>query len=130
MSPRYAVQFHAVPALLNDLEERGLLATTMVLAFGEMGRTPKANLAKYGREHWAPAQFVLVAGGGFKAGQVIGATDKDAAYVKDREYRVASLGKTIYHLLGLDPDHELHGADGRPLKLITEDVPLIKEALA
>ncbi len=120
----------AVPALLTDLEERGLLDTTMVLAFGEMGRTPKANLKKYGREHSVPAQFVLVAGGGFKPGQVVGATDRDGAYVKDKEYRVGSLGKTIYHLLGLDPDHELHDADGRPLKLITEDVPLIKEAIA
>jgi hypothetical protein len=72
---------------------------------------------------------VLAAGGGIKPGQVVGSTDKDAAYVKDREYKIASLGKTIYHLLGLDPDHELKGSDGRPLKLITEDVPLIKEVL-
>jgi len=121
---------HAVPSLLTDLEERGLLDTTLVLAFGEMGRTPKADLKKYGREHWAPSQFVFVAGGGFKSGQVVGATDKDGAYVKDKEYKLASLAKTIYHLLGLDPSHELHGTDGRPLKLITEDVPLIKEALA
>lgn len=121
---------HAVPSLLNDLDERGLLDTTMVLAFGEMGRTPKAQLSKYGREHWAPSQFVMVAGGGFKPGQVVGSTDKDGAYVKDKEYRIASLGKTIYLLLGLDPDHELHGTDGRPLKLITEDVPLIKEVIA
>jgi hypothetical protein len=121
---------HAVPALLNDLDDRGLLETTLVLAFGEMGRTPKANMAKYGREHWAPAQFVFMAGGGVKPGQVVGATDRDAAYVKDKEYRIASLGKTIYHLLGIDPDHEEAGADSRPLKLITEDVPLIKEVLA
>jgi hypothetical protein len=120
---------HAVPALLTDLAERGLLDTTLVLAFGEMGRTPKANLAKYGREHWAPAQFVLMAGGGTRPGQVVGATDRDGAYVKDREYRIGSLGKTIYHLLGIDPNHELPGSDGRPLKLITEDVPLIKEVL-
>jgi hypothetical protein len=120
---------HAVPALLNDLAERGLLETTLVLAFGEMGRTPKANMAKYGREHWANSQFVLMAGGGTRAGQVVGATDRDAAYVRDREYRLGSLGKTIYHLLGLDPDYELHGTDGRPLRLITEDVPLIREVL-
>jgi hypothetical protein len=120
---------HAVPALLNDLCERGLLETTLVLAFGEMGRTPKANMKNYGREHWAPAQFVLMAGGGVKSGQVVGATDKDAAYVKDKEYKIASLGKTIYHLLGIDPNHELSGTDSRPLKLITEDVPLIREVL-
>ncbi len=128
--PHLASFDHAVPALLTDLQERGLLDTTLVLAFGEMGRTPKANLAKYGREHWAPAQFVFAAGGGIRPGQVVGATDRDGAYVKDREYRIASLGKTIYHLLGLDPDHELPGSDGRPLKLITEDVPLIREVIA
>jgi hypothetical protein len=120
---------HAVPALLTDLAERGLLETTLVLAFGEMGRTPRANMKNYGREHWAPAQFVFAAGGGIRPGQVVGATDRDGAYVKDREYRIASLGKTIYHLLGIDPDHELPGADGRPLRLITEEVPLIREAI-
>jgi uncharacterized protein (DUF1501 family) len=129
-TPHLASFDHAVPALLTDLADRGLLDTTLVLAFGEMGRTPKANMAKYGREHWAPAQFVLMAGGGVKPGQVVGATDKDGAYVKDKEYKLASLGKTVYHLLGIDPEHELSGADSRPLKLITEDVPLIKEALA
>lgn len=118
-------------SLLEDLDDRGLLETTIVVALGEMGRTPKARDTKsFGRDHWAHAQFVLVAGGGFKAGQVVGATDRQAAYVKDKEYRVASLGKTLYHLLGLDPDHELMTPDDRPLKLITEDVPLIKEALA
>jgi hypothetical protein len=129
-TPHLASFDHAIPALLTDLEDRGLLETTLVLAFGEMGRTPRANMARYGREHWAPAQFVLMAGGGVRPGQVVGATDRDAAYVRDREYRIGSLGKTIYHLLGLDPDHELSGADERPLKLITEDVPLIREALA
>jgi hypothetical protein len=122
----------ALSSLLEDLAERGLLETTAVVATGEMGRTPKvgSGKGKYGREHWAPAQIVLVAGGGFKPGVVVGATDRDAAYVKDNEYKVTSLGKTLYHLLGLDPDHELYTPDNRPLKLITEDVPLIREVLA
>jgi hypothetical protein len=121
----------AFASLLEDLDERGLLDTTLVIATGEMGRTPKVATGKpYGREHWANSQIVLVAGGGFKPGVVLGATDQDAAFVKDKEYKVASLGKTLYHLLGLDPDHELLTPDNRPLKLITEEVPLIKEVLA
>lgn len=121
----------AFSSLLEDLDERGMLDSTIVIATGEMGRTPKTAPGKpYGREHWAASQIVLVAGGGFKPGVVVGATDQDAAYVKDKEYKVASLGKTLYHLLGLDPDHELFTPDNRPLKLIVEDVPLIKEVLA
>jgi hypothetical protein len=122
----------ALSSLLEDLAERGLLETTAIVATGEMGRTPKvgSQKGKYGREHWAPSQIVLVAGGGFQPGVVVGATDRDAAYVKDREYKVTSLGKTLYHVLGLDPDHELVTPDNRPIKLIVEDVPLIKEVLA
>jgi len=130
-TPDLACLDHALSALLEDLEDRGLLETTLVVALGEMGRTPKVGQGKpYGREHWANAQFVLLAGGGIKPGQVVGATDNQAAYVKEKEYKVASLGKTLYHLLGLDPDHELYTPDNRPLKLITEDVPLINEVMA
>lgn len=117
-------------ALLEDLEERGLLDSTMVVVLGEMGRTPKMNKnGAAARDHWAAAQFVLVAGGGFQRGQVIGATDAQAARVKDCEYKIASLGKTIYHLLGIDPNRELYTTDNRPLKLIVDDAPLIKEAI-
>ncbi|OAI48994.1 hypothetical protein AYO44_00915 [Planctomycetaceae bacterium SCGC AG-212-F19] len=120
----------AMSSLLEDLDQRGLLDTTMVVALGEMGRTPKASRPIYGREHWAAAQFVFVAGGGWRRGAVVGATDAQAAYVKNKEYKVGSLGKTIYHLLGIDPEHELYTTDNRPMKIITEDVPLIKEAIA
>ncbi|MFN4261902.1 MAG: DUF1501 domain-containing protein, partial [Gemmataceae bacterium] len=121
----------ALSALLTDLDERGLLDTTLVVACGEMGRTPGfEGKDGYGRGHWAPAQIVLMAGGGCKRGTVVGATDAKAAYVKDNEYKVTSLGKTIYHLLGIDPDHELYTTDNRPLKIIAEDAPLIREAIA
>ncbi len=121
----------ALPALLTDLDQRGLLESTIVMALGEMGRTPETSKGKkYGREHWAHAQFVLVAGGGFAGGRIVGTTDANAAYVDDNHFKVASLGKTMYHLLGINADYELYTSDNRPLKLITEDVPLIKEALA
>ncbi len=122
----------SMSALLEDLEVRGLLETTVVIAVGEMGRTPHPE-GTYGtsaRGHWGAAQFALVAGGGFRGGQVVGSTDARGAAVRTNLYRAASLGKTLYHLLGIDPDHELYTTDNRPLKLITEDVPLIREVIA
>ncbi|GBD36154.1 hypothetical protein HRbin36_01275 [bacterium HR36] len=120
----------ALSALLTDLDDRGLLDSTLVVACGEMGRTPYfQGKDGYGRDHWAAAQFVFVAGGGFRRGAVVGATDAKAAYVKDKEYKVTSLGKTIYHLLGIDPDRELYTTDNRPIKIIAEDAPLIREAI-
>jgi hypothetical protein len=119
----------AVAALLEDLSERGLLDSTIVTVLGEMGRTPKINKSA-GRDHWGTAQSVLVAGGGFKGGTVVGATDRKAAYVVDKKYKVESFGRTIYHLLGIDPDQELYTTSNRPMKLILEEAPLLKEALA
>jgi hypothetical protein len=93
-----------------------------------MGRTPKINSGA-GRDHWGTCQSVLVAGGGFKGGTVVGATDDKAAYVVEKRYKVESFGRTIYHLLGIDPDQELYTTANRPMKIILEDAPLIEEAL-
>lgn len=119
----------ALASLLEDLDERGLLETTIVTLLGEMGRTPKINKSS-GRDHWGTCQSVLVAGGGFKGGTVVGATDKIAAYATDRYYKVESFGRTLYHLLGIDASQELYTTSGRPMKIILEDAPLIHEALA
>lgn len=120
---------NAVASLLEDLSTRGLLDKTIVAVLGEMGRTPKINKDS-GRDHWGTCQSVLLAGGGFKGGCVVGATDKHAAYAADRYYPVESFGRTLYHLLGIDPDQTMYALDNRPLKLIVEDAPLIREALA
>jgi uncharacterized protein (DUF1501 family) len=120
---------NAVASLIEDLDDRGLLDRTIVAVLGEMGRTPKIN-KKAGRDHWGTCQSVLVAGGGFARGTVVGATDEQAAYVTDRYYKVESFGRTLYHLLGIDPDQFLYSTENRPHKLIVEDAPLIKEALA
>ena len=118
-------------ALLTDLDERGLLDTTIVLALGEMGRKPKCGTdAKAGRDHWDYAQFVLAAGGGFKRGCIVGATDKLGEQVTDNFYKIESFGRTLYHLLGIDADTLVRTQGGRPIKLIAEDAPLVKEALA
>jgi len=118
-------------ALLNDLSERGLLESTIVLALGEMGRHPKCGTQKNaGRDHWDYAQFILAAGGGFKGGAIVGATDKHGSQVTDKFYKVESFGRTLYHLLGIDPDTIVTTRSNRPVKLIAEDAPIIKEAIA
>jgi hypothetical protein len=127
-------KFDAVIAsLLEDLHERGLLKTTIVTVLGEMGRNKIYKDPAYsgppGRDHWGTTQFVLVAGGGFKSGMVLGKTDKTSLRVVENQYSPISYGRTLYHLLGIDPDKELYTADGRPMK-ISMDAPLIKEVIA
>ncbi|MBM3979682.1 MAG: DUF1501 domain-containing protein [Planctomycetes bacterium] len=120
-------------ALLDDLDTRGLLDSTIVLALGEMGRKPRIDNPKSagaGRDHWDYAQFVIAAGGGFNRGCVVGSTDKLGERVKDNFYKIESFGRTLFHLLGIDPDTVVHTPANRPVKLIVEDAPLIKEALA
>jgi len=120
----------ALSALLDDLEERGLLESTVVLALGEMGRKPKCGTdAKAGRDHWDYAQFVLAAGGGFRRGEVVGATDKLGEQVTDKFYKVESFGRTLYHLLGIDASKRVRTHNQRPVSLIAEEAPLIKEAI-
>lgn len=118
----------AVASLIEDLDASGLLKKTIVLVLGEMGRTPKIN-KDAGRDHWGTCQSVLVAGGGFKGGTVVGATDKNAGYVTDRYYKVESFGRTLYHLLGIDPYQTVYSIENRPHRLIGEEAPLIREAL-
>lgn len=121
----------ALSTLLEELDERGLLETTIVLALGEMGRKPQCGTQQgAGRDHWDYAQFVLAAGGGFRRGAVVGATDKLAEQVTDGLYKVESFGRTLYHLLGIDPDTVVNTLNNRPVRLIAEDAPLIREALA
>jgi hypothetical protein len=117
-------------ALIQDLEDRGLLDTTIVLALGEMGRMPRCGTAAgAGRDHWDYAQFVLAAGGGFRKGAVVGATDRRGEQVADAFYKVESFGRTLYHLLGIDPDTVVMTTNNRPMRLIMEDAPIIREAI-
>lgn len=103
-------------ALVNDLEERGLLDETLVVMMGEMGRTPRIN-ASAGRDHWSMAQTVIFAGGGIKPGQVIGATDKTASYPTSDPVSVNDLLCTIHELMGIDPTTHYQGPLGRPVPL-------------
>jgi hypothetical protein len=114
----------AYSALLTDLAERGLLDETLVVAAGEFGRTPKINSAA-GRDHWGKCQSVLLAGGGIRGGQVYGASDGQAAFVKDSPVAPEDLLATIYHAFGLPPDSEIHDRENRPHRL-TEGKPVLK----
>jgi hypothetical protein len=103
----------AFPAFVEDLHQRGMLETTLVVAVGEFGRTPKmgqftqsGNTQKTGRDHWPHAFTALLAGGGVRGGQVYGATTRDGGYVADRPVTPADLTATVLHHLGIDQTHE------------------------
>ena len=103
------------PTFLNDLEQRGLLDTTLVVAVGEFGRTPKlgeftqsSNTKATGRDHWPHAFTALLAGGGVRGGQVYGSTTRNAGHVDTRPVTPADLHATIYHHLGIDTQQTYH----------------------
>ncbi|MDB4638043.1 MAG: DUF1501 domain-containing protein [Planctomycetaceae bacterium] len=108
----------ALPELLTDLEERGLLDTTLVCWFTDFGRTPNINSAT-GRDHWASAGFAIMAGAGIPGGSVLGATDEEGGQVVQNEYLSEDLGATIFRKLGLPSDLHVHAPDGRPVRLNT-----------
>jgi uncharacterized protein (DUF1501 family) len=107
--------------LLNDLDDRGLLESTLVITAGEFGRTPKINKEKRGpgRDHWGRCFSLTLGGGGVKTGRVIGASDNYGAVPTERPVSVADFVATVYHALGLDPKAEFV-AQGRPMKMLPE----------
>ena len=102
---------------MTDLHERGLLDSTLVIMMGEMGRTPQIN-NRAGRDHWSMTQTVLWAGGGVKAGQVIGATDKHCAFPTTEPYGVEDIICTLFHQLGVDTTKTYHTPLGRPVPIV------------
>jgi hypothetical protein len=115
-------------ALLEDMQTRGLLADTLVLGFGEFGRTPKIN-KDAGRDHWGPAASLLFAGAGARGGLVLGQTDRQGAYVTRRPVAPADVACTVYEALGIDPRKQLHTPDGRPVEILDQGEP-VKELFA
>jgi hypothetical protein len=113
----------AYAALLQDLHDRGLLDTTLVVWFGDFGRTPKINPSA-GRDHWATAGVACMGGGGVKRGEVVGATNQLGEFVIDSPATPQDLAATIYHTLGI-PLHTWYRAqDGRPIELVPEGKPI------
>ncbi|HEY2157599.1 MAG TPA: DUF1501 domain-containing protein [Isosphaeraceae bacterium] len=117
---------NAYTALIEDLSRRGLLDNTMILAFGEFGRTPKINPAG-GRDHHPGCWTTLFAGGPIKGGQAVGASDEIGGAPKDRPVSTQEIAATIYQGLGISLDTELPGPQGRPLRLVDHGVEPIGE---
>ena len=117
-----------VAALINDLDARGLLDTTLVLLLGEFGRTPKVN-KDAGRDHWPHAMSVLMAGAGVPRGQVVGATDAKGYHASENIYRPEDFAASVYTKMGVDPAQMLHTNTGRPVQLVNNG-RLIKEVFA
>lgn len=105
-----------VAALLDDLHDRGRADSTLVMMLGEFGRTPKIN-DKSGRDHWGPCFFGFFAGAGVQGGQMIGRSDDIGAYPVTSAFSPEDVGATVYHLLGIPPNAEVHDRLGRPSRL-------------
>ena len=110
----HPVTDQSLPALLDDLEDRGLLDETLVLWMGEFGRTPKINKNE-SRDHWPQCYTALLAGGGVKGGHVYGASDSRGALPAKDPVRPEDLAATLYRLMGIDPGSEVRDRTNRPL---------------
>lgn len=118
----------AFSGLIQDLDARGMLDETLVVAMGEFGRTPKIN-SNSGRDHWPNVFSVVLAGGGIQGGQVHGASDALAEYPQDNPVTPSDLAATIYTLLGVDPNAELHTSDGRPVRISPDGAEVIRSLI-
>ena len=118
----------ALSALIDDLAESGMLDRTLVLVMGEMGRTPKIN-AKAGRDHWPKSNFCLLAGGGIRSGQVIGATDARGELPVERPVTPEELVATVYERLGLFSTAVYETEGGRRVQVLPDGVRPIGELL-
>jgi hypothetical protein len=124
----------AVATLFRDLDERGLLATTLVVLCGEFSRTPKMNdggnggkpmsMGTPGRDHWGNSMFCLLGGGGVKGGQIVGSTDKLGTRPHTRPVTPANIHATIYEVLGIDPKLQLLDPSGRPTPVLDDPTPI------
>jgi len=119
---------NSVASLIQDLKERGMLESTLVVALGEFGRTPRISTlsgeSTPGRDHWANAMSVLMAGGGTPGGTVVGATDRTGHSAVERVLSPENFVSTIYHKLGIDPGKVLYTPQGRPAHLVSDPTPI------
>ncbi len=121
--------FDAVVAtLIDDLDQRGMLDTTLVLVMGEFGRTPAISTLPGsktpGRDHWSSAISVLMAGCGTPRGQIVGATDRSGYSAIDKIYAPENLVSSVYRKLGIDPDKILYTPSGRPTHIVSDSRPI------
>ncbi|MDA1054744.1 MAG: DUF1501 domain-containing protein [Planctomycetota bacterium] len=110
----------ALPTMLQDLSDRGMLESTLVLVTGEFGRTPRIN-KDAGRDHWGPSTAIAMAGGGIRGGTVVGASNERAEKPATEPTGPADLAATIYHCLGINPKTTFHTPEGRPIPIVPGD---------
>ena len=117
---------HLFTTLVADLDERGLLDDVLVIAMGEFGRTPVMGTqgSTDGRDHWAVVMSMALAGGGFRHGQVIGATEADGGHIKERPVTPGDLAATIYHHMGVPLDATYVDGTGRPRYIVELGKPI------
>lgn len=115
----------AVAALIEDLAQSGLLKKTLVVMLSEFGRTPKINTSG-GRDHYPAVFTAMLAGGGIRGGQVVGSSDEDGAFPKDRPANIQDLHATICYALGIDPNKEVMTPLQRPMKLVDNGKPVME----
>ena len=113
----------ALSALIDDLDARGLLDSTLVVAMGEFGRSPKVN-KDAGRDHWGHVAGLFWAGGGVKPGRIVGRSDEQGAYVSERPARPADVAATLYRAVGVDPERLLYTPENRPVPILDEGSPI------
>ncbi|MFO0825644.1 MAG: DUF1501 domain-containing protein [Gemmataceae bacterium] len=118
---------HVLSVLLGDLKDRGLLESTLVLVLSEFGRTPVIN-QDVGRDHFADAWSVAMAGAGFRGGSIYGKTDEDGKKVTDGQANASDLAATVYAALGIDLRRE-YMSGLRPVPIVKEDARVIREVL-
>ena len=118
----------AFAALIRDLDQRGMLDSTMVMVTTEFGRTPKINTTN-GRDHWPRVFNIVLAGGGIKKGSVYGASDPTGGEPDSDPLTVEDFAATVYHLLGIDSHKILLAPGNRPIKIV-KDGEAVKELLA
>ena len=111
-----------------DLKQRGLLDSTLIVYLTEFGRTPKIN-SMGGRDHWGACGSMFFAGAGIRTGQVVGTSDKNAAYPLTRPYGPADIAATMYHCLGIEPETRVPDRQGRPSPVLDHGQP-IEEVLS
>jgi len=125
MKSRGANFDRGVAALISDLYDRGMQRDVLVVAMGEFGRTPRWN-KRDGRDHWGSVMSVMLSGGPFRMGQVVGASSSKGEVPDDKPYRPENILASIYHHLGIDPAQTFPDFSGRP-RYILEDRGLIEE---
>jgi uncharacterized protein (DUF1501 family) len=112
-----------IATLVEDLYDRGLAEKVLLIVWGDFGRTPRMN-NNSGRDHWPGAMTALVAGGGLKMGQVVGATNRKAEQPTERGVQPQDLLQTVYRMLGINTAHEFPNDAGRPMPVLNYGNPI------